>query len=564
MTRQRAGVLAARALRLLAALALMAACVMPLSGFTGTSSSSAVATAAQQELDTYSAGSGGEKYWKWMGFGSRVPWCACFASYCADQAGLIEAGYAPKNAAVQGWIEFYQANPQAGSLNSPATYTPQDGDFIIWQDSGRSHIGIVTGYDASTDQVSTIEGNTSNSVGRHTYPKSSCTYYAHPAGSGSYSGLAGCSVGGTGSLSGDTVSVPSGLGRLHTYMGWSLVTATDSAQYRLRELAGESYDDEGFAKINGRYVIACTTTFGDIGDYIDWYQEDGTVIETVVGDTKNQSDEGCNEWGHQNGQVIVEFVVNKDTWYGTGHANPGNPGCHPEWNQCITKAVKGGNYLSGDASTTSSGSMASGLSGCSASGSSSAASAAKAKLDLTEDYRSAFNHGAKSASQQKYIVLHDTEVDASASAIVDSWESSGNGVAAHFVVNKDGSIVQCVPLDAIAHHAGYGDTGHNELYGVEDDGRDDKVGTAWVGSGFADYGMNSYSIGIEMVHVGGSGGYSDAQLEAVDNLIAYIDAYYGRSSAIIDHKDWRTGNSDTSAEFAGYLENYKASRTHNG
>lgn len=65
-----------------------------------------------------------------------------------------------------------------------------------------------------------------------------------------------------------------------------------------------------------------------------------------------------------------------------------------------------------------------------------------------------------------------------------------------------------------------------------------------------------------MVHVGGSGDYPEAQLEALDGLIAYIDAYYGFESEIIDHKAWRTGNSDTSPEFAEYLANYQDHRTH--
>ncbi len=191
-----------------------------------------------------------------------------------------------------------------------------------------------------------------------------------------------------------------------------------------------------------------------------------------------------------------------------------------------------------------------------------ALAAAREKLDLTEDYRESFVHGEKDASCQKYIMLHDTEGDGAASGVVDWWDSNGQGVAAHFIVNKDGSIVQCVPLDAITHHAGYGDAGHNEEYGVEDESRDDKVGTVPIGSWASDYGMNSYSIGIEMVHVGGSGDYPAAQLQAVDDLIAYIDAYYGFESQIVDHKAWRTGNSDTSAEFAPYLANYQDHRTH--
>ena len=183
------------------------------------------------------------------------------------------------------------------------------------------------------------------------------------------------------------------------------------------------------------------------------------------------------------------------------------------------------------------------------------------RLQITEDMRPAFDHGEKGAEHQRYIVLHDTESEADAASIVEFWDEADTGVAAHFIVNRDGSIVQCVPLDRIAHHAGFGDTGHNVLYGVTDESRDDKVGTVPIGSDMADYGMNSYSIGIEMAHAAGQD-YPEAQLEAVDALIAYIDGYYGFESRIIDHKAWRTGNSDTSPAFAEYLANYQAHGTH--
>ena len=173
-----------------------------------------------------------------------------------------------------------------------------------------------------------------------------------------------------------------------------------------------------------------------------------------------------------------------------------------------------------------------------------------------------FDHGDKSAPYQKYIMLHDTEGDANGSATINWWASTGDLVASHFIIDKDGTITQCLPMDRIAHHAGYGDTGHNQLYGVTDDSRDDKAGTTPIGDWAADYGMNSYSIGIELVHIGGTGYYPEEQLGALDALIAYIDSYYGFESAIIDHKAWRSGNSDTSPEFAGYLANYQDHRTH--
>ncbi|MDO4798329.1 MAG: N-acetylmuramoyl-L-alanine amidase [Coriobacteriales bacterium] len=193
------------------------------------------------------------------------------------------------------------------------------------------------------------------------------------------------------------------------------------------------------------------------------------------------------------------------------------------------------------------------------------ASDLREELDITELYHDELAHGEKPAECQKYIVLHDTEGGGTAQNVVDYWLSAGKYIAAHFVINKDGSIVQCVPMDQIAHHAGFGNTGHNQEFGVQDESRDDKRGTTPVSEDLADYGMNSYSIGIEMIHDGSTGEeYPAEQLEALDKLIAYIDAYYGEKSEIIDHKTWRLYNSDCSKEFEEYLHNYQQARTHDG
>lgn len=187
---------------------------------------------------------------------------------------------------------------------------------------------------------------------------------------------------------------------------------------------------------------------------------------------------------------------------------------------------------------------------------------AREKLNLTEYYQDCLMHGEKTAPYQKYIMLHDTEGNSNAQSVIDWWASNGNLVGAHFVINKDGSIWQAAPLDTIVHHAGFGNTGHNALYGTEDESRDDKLGTKPIGSWASDYGMNSFSIGIEIVHIGGEGDYPLAQLQALDSLIAYIDSYYGFKSEIIDHKAWRSGNSDTSQEFSEYLSSYQNNRVH--
>jgi hypothetical protein len=187
---------------------------------------------------------------------------------------------------------------------------------------------------------------------------------------------------------------------------------------------------------------------------------------------------------------------------------------------------------------------------------------AAAELSIIEDYRESFVHGSKTPGQQRYIVLHDTEGTADPASVIDWWDSNGNLVAAHFVIGIDGTVYQCVPLDKIAHHAGYGDAGHNAAFNITEDGRDDMAGSTPIGAWAPDYAMNAWSIGIEMVHVSGSGYYPEEQLNALDALIAHIDAYYGFESTIIDHKAWRSGNSDTSPEFSEYLYNYQDHRRH--
>ncbi len=130
-------------------------------------------------------------------------------------------------------------------------------------------------------------------------------------------------------------------------MGWQMITAPDSAQYKLRETAGMNFDDEGFGIIAGRYVIACTTTFGSVGDYIDFFLADGTVLPCVIGDIKSEGDANWMPYGHAtgaNGLSVIEFVVDKQSWYGSGHANPGTASCHPEWAQQIVSASRVGSF----------------------------------------------------------------------------------------------------------------------------------------------------------------------------------------------------------------------------
>lgn len=128
---------------------------------TGGGNSSMVNVAASQIGNV-----GGEPYWSWYGFSSRVEWCACFVSWCADQCGYIDAGVIPKFSYVPDGVAYFQSKGEW----QDGSYTPKAGDiiFFTWDGSGGSdHVGIVESVTDGT--VNTIEGNTTDSCARRSY-----------------------------------------------------------------------------------------------------------------------------------------------------------------------------------------------------------------------------------------------------------------------------------------------------------------------------------------------------------------------------------------------------------
>ena len=97
---------------------------------------------------------GGQPYWSWYGFNSRVEWCACFVSWCYGQMGLSEPRFATCQS--QG-IPWFQSHGQWGGRDY-ANIAPGDAIFFDWDlDGSADHVGIVVGTDGS--RVYTVEGN---------------------------------------------------------------------------------------------------------------------------------------------------------------------------------------------------------------------------------------------------------------------------------------------------------------------------------------------------------------------------------------------------------------------
>ncbi len=118
---------------------------------------------------------GGEPYWSWYGFNSRVEWCACFVSWCFNECGYLDTGTAPKFAGCVGGVEWFRSRGQwADNTVEPA---PGMIVFFDWndpngasgpQDGEADHVGIVEKCENGI--VYTIEGNSGDACRQNQYP----------------------------------------------------------------------------------------------------------------------------------------------------------------------------------------------------------------------------------------------------------------------------------------------------------------------------------------------------------------------------------------------------------
>lgn len=109
---------------------------------------------------------GGEPYWRWYGFNSRIEWCAVFVSWVYNQAGYLNTAI-PKFSTchTQGvpWFKTLGLWRENG-------YIPKSGDVIFfdWEQDGHTdHVGIVEKSDGKN--IYTVEGNSRDAVKKKKY-----------------------------------------------------------------------------------------------------------------------------------------------------------------------------------------------------------------------------------------------------------------------------------------------------------------------------------------------------------------------------------------------------------
>ena len=89
----------------------------------GTDSSSSMTNIALAQVGNV----GGEPYWTWYGFNSRVEWCAVFVSWVANELGYIDAGIIPKFVACINGVNWFKDR----GLWKEGNYIPKESDIIF-------------------------------------------------------------------------------------------------------------------------------------------------------------------------------------------------------------------------------------------------------------------------------------------------------------------------------------------------------------------------------------------------------------------------------------------------
>jgi N-acetylmuramoyl-L-alanine amidase len=124
------------------------------------------------------------------------------------------------------------------------------------------------------------------------------------------------------------------------------------------------------------------------------------------------------------------------------------------------------------------------------------------------------NFSSRSDAEVTTIVLHHTAGAGDAVAVARYFQTVESQVSSHYIVDRDGSIVRCVPDAQKAWHAGV--------------------------SSYCDIpAVNAYSIGIEICNRGDNvEPYPPAQMAGVIRLVAYLaDTYRIPLTRITRHRD---------------------------
>lgn len=110
------------------------------------------------------------------------------------------------------------------------------------------------------------------------------------------------------------MSVPAGINTsFKAYMDYRTITSRGSTQYKMQQ---QAYTENGFRKLDGRYMVAMGSYYGYCGDKFNITFDTGTTIPVIIGDSKadrhTDSLHMYKPMKHGYGNV-VEFIIDSRT-----------------------------------------------------------------------------------------------------------------------------------------------------------------------------------------------------------------------------------------------------------
>ena len=146
---------------------------------------------------------------------------------------------------------------------------------------------------------------------------------------------------------GTVIKIPDGLGKTYTLtyysdkgfvfvpsMRTSIAKGSNQERvWRAWKVFGAKYNN-GLATIDGAYLVAVTSTFGEVGDLLEITFRSGETMLAVIADEKSQAyvawdHNPANVYGHNNGANVVEFEVDPAYYKKYGVVSP------TKWNSML-------------------------------------------------------------------------------------------------------------------------------------------------------------------------------------------------------------------------------------
>ncbi len=263
---------------------------------------------ARAEIGTVEQGNNNIKYNTWyyghVVNGNNYPYCAVFASWCANKAGIPES-IIPRTASA-GYFAYYA---KQGHGKVFAGNDAQPGDlFLIGYDGNdyADHVGFVES--CSGGNIKTIEGNSNNMVRSRTLSTQGLTFVRFP--------LSGDNAEGTYSANWVERVVPN-IGRnlaTKAYMAYQLYTDSTSGGYSFLWGNNSSTAKGGLRKYKDFLCMALGSYYGTDGTFVKIEFDDGKVIYGVKADEKKDSETDSNHMYHDYpfDRNVTEFIVDSN------------------------------------------------------------------------------------------------------------------------------------------------------------------------------------------------------------------------------------------------------------